>query len=476
MDELRWWRRRKPRALTWNDLDSLHRQLIAVTPTETNPGLARLVREAAGESGECAFKTALLLLRENPQTELCRDVIGSWLLLCARGPGTLQDRARDACRVLVDLHAQDVERLQVRGDRDAGDRVAALRHLAIARCHRPRLPSIVRTYQDDLRAAEVGRGPGEVAEDGAAQEPDDPPQDRPTMRVIRGEAIPGPRRLDDRRLIEEYEQLLGPLPLAGNPAMLPYLADQLETAFPWLSGFTAHLRDVLALRQYAGAGWLSLDPVVLVGPPGCGKTALARRLAELAGVGVDLLSLGGSSDARHLLGTARGWASAQPVGALVSIRRHGYANPVVVLDELDKSGGSDRSGRVEDALLAMIEPVSARRYYDECLNVELDLSAVNWIATANDLDRLPAMLKSRLTVIDAPAPDGSHLEVILAQIAADTAAELGTRPETLPALDAVTVAALRADLDRFGDVRRIARAYRRAVAVAVRRCPRPVDA
>jgi hypothetical protein len=160
----------------------------------------------------------------------------------------------------------------------------------------------------------------------------------------------------------------------------------------------------------------------------------------------------------------------------VAIRRHGCANPVVILDELDKSGGSDQSGRVEDALLAMTERVSAQRYYDECLNVELDLSAVNWIATANDLDRLPAMLKSRLTVIDAPAPDGRHLEVILAQIAADTAAELGTRPETLPALDAATVAALRADLDRFGDVRRVARAYRRAVAIAVRCRPRPVDA
>ena len=86
MKELTWWRRRKPRALTWNDLDRLHRRLIAVTPTEANPGLARLVREAAGESGDSAFKTALLLLRDNPQTELGRDLIGSWLLLCTRGP------------------------------------------------------------------------------------------------------------------------------------------------------------------------------------------------------------------------------------------------------------------------------------------------------------------------------------------------------------------------------------------------------
>jgi ATP-dependent Lon protease len=148
----------------------------------------------------------------------------------------------------------------------------------------------------------------------------------------------------------------------------------------------------------------------------------------------------------------------------------------LILDEIEKSGGSDQGGRVQDALLTMLEPTSAQRFYDECLNVEIDLSWINWIATANDLDRLPAALRSRFSVIEAPAPDGRYLEPILLQLASDTAADLQLRRSALPALDTATVDALRADLDRFGDVRRIARAYRRAVAAAVRGSARPVDA
>ncbi|MFP3345609.1 hypothetical protein R0J87_24305, partial [Halomonas sp. SIMBA_159] len=73
-----------------------------------------------------------------------------------------------------------------------------------------------------------------------------PVTDRPSKRVIHADTLPGPMRLEDRRLIEAYKPVLGELPLAGDPAALPRLADQIAREFPWLAPFTAYLRDELA--------------------------------------------------------------------------------------------------------------------------------------------------------------------------------------------------------------------------------------
>lgn len=479
MEEMTWWRRRRPAWLRRHGLEDLHAKLVATTPADFNDALPTLLRSAAVEDGEAAFNVGLLLLEQRPTTRLMLDLTASWFLLCRHGPPVMRTRQQDAARVLRDLHLDRAAALRQPEQAAPGARMAAARHRRLAQAEADRATSLLRLYQSDLAAARrAGQSAADDADpqDDAAAETAGPAWDTPSRRVILADELPGSHGLEERRLLAPYRHLTRPVPLAGDPAALPGLADRLERLFPWLTAVTAHVRDELALRQYAGLTWLHLRPLLLVGPPGCGKTLLARKLAELAGVGLDLLSLGGASDARHVLGTARGWSSARPCGPLVAVQRHDCANPMLVLDELEKARGSDNGGRIDEALLGLIEPVSAAYYHDTALDVPCDLSAVTWIATANDAAKLPAVLRSRLTTIEVPAPDGRHLEGILAQAAHDLAADLGVRTATLPWLDPASVAALRADLDTHGDVRRVVRGYRRAAAAAVRGLARPLDA
>src|SRR3546814_19525014 len=86
-------------------------------------------------------------------------------------------------------------------------------------------------------------------------------------------------------------------------------------------------------------------PCLVVGPPGCGKTRLARRIGQFTGTGSNLLSVGGSSDNRMLQGTARGWSSAEPSFPLLAIMRTEIANPLLIVDEIDKRSEERRVGK-----------------------------------------------------------------------------------------------------------------------------------
>lgn len=228
-------------------------------------------------------------------------------------------------------------------------------------------------------------------------------------------------------LAQRWSALTEPLPLAGATAMrsdsagrFPAL-DAVAAAMPWAAALIADMARGLRLQLALGRPWVQFEPVLLVGPPGVGKSWLARRLADALHLPSAVLELGNASDDRQLSGTARGWSNAQPAWAVVTIATTRCPNPLLVVDEIDKAGGSAQHGRPHHALLSMIEPGSAKRWPDPCLLGACDLSTVNWIACANTLDTIPTALRSRFRVVELAPPDPPHFDAALTSVLRDLA-------------------------------------------------------
>jgi hypothetical protein len=269
----------------------------------------------------------------------------------------------------------------------------------------------------------------------------DPPKNRNT--AANGSAAPKCIRVLDQiepaataeanEALTRYAPLLEPFPLAPIPD-LRVLARALDAEFPWCATVTDWLLKQLAVGLH-GDGAFHFTPLLLLGEPGVGKTAYMNRVAELSGVVSRLLALGGQTDNRLFNGTARGWNTARPSLPIAAIIDGGIANPILLLDELDKAGGSDSNGRIHDSLLELLEPASARRYYDEYLCGHADLAHLSWVATANETTHLPRTLLDRFQVLQVNAPEPTHYPAIVRRTVAAFVARRGLHPAYVEPFD-----------------------------------------
>jgi ATP-dependent Lon protease len=198
-----------------------------------------------------------------------------------------------------------------------------------------------------------------------------------------------------------------------KPSALP----EMERLMEELPNFRAALEDIrkhLALCIDSNDS-IELPPMLLLGAPGIGKTHFARKIAQLLGTGFGFVPMSSLTAGWVLSGASSQWKNAKPGKVFDTFLNGDYANPVIVVDEVDKASGDGQYDPL-GALYELLEQDTATRFVDEFVELPIDASGAVWLATANDAAQIPEPLLNRLAVYEIEAPDSEGARAIALNI------------------------------------------------------------
>jgi ATP-dependent Lon protease len=253
----------------------------------------------------------------------------------------------------------------------------------------------------------------------------------------------------------------GPARSVVRPAQWRQALDNLAAEMPAFRSAVAILTHALALSE-ATQAVPSVPPMLLVGPPGVGKSHFCRRLAEVMQCGSAWLAMDQPTAGCDLRGSDNHWSTSRH-GVLFDLLGLGdTANPLVVLDEIDKAPRRQGTQEIDmlSQLYSVLEPETSRRVEDVSLDVALDASLVMYVATANELRTLDAPLLSRFEVVQVGLPTPEERRESAARVVDIALARLGVQGAVRVSPGCVAL------LEQYTP-RVIGRAVERAVGAAV---------